>query len=129
LRFPTDDADLYRRFVVREPRKVSADHVIKADGRLWEAPRGPAGTWVEVARHVLDGRLWVLVEGRMVELAELDPHANATDPRRSATDHQPLPSEGVPTTAATTAFAHDLRPLTGPDGGFSDGQENKENDP
>jgi transposase len=138
LRFPEDEADLYRRFVVRQSRKVSADHVIKVEGRLWEAPRGMARSWTEVARHVLDGRLWVLHEGRMVELAELDPHANATDPRgHQATDDRPLSSEGIPTTAATTAFNHDLRPLTGPDGGFSDeeehqehqeGQENKEND-
>jgi len=137
LRFPEDSADLYRRFVVRRPRKVSADHVIKMDGRLWEVPRGLAGTWVEVARHVLDGRLWVLVEGRRVELAELDPHGNAADRRASGPAPQPLSSEGVPTTAATTAFDHDMRPIVGPDGGFSDdeddhknqeNQENKEND-
>lgn len=132
LRFPEDAADLYRRFVVRESRKVSADHVIKFDGRLWEAPWGLARTWVEVARHVLDGRLWVQHQGRMVELAELDPHANAVNGRASAPDPQPQASEGVPTTAATTAFDHDLRPLTGPDGGFSDDEENdednKEND-
>lgn len=64
----------------------------------------------------------------MVELAELDPHGNATDPRgRAVTDDRPLASEGVPTTAATTAFDHDMRPLVGPDGGFSDDDENKEN--
>ena len=69
----------------------------------------------------------------MVELAELDPHGNATDPRgRAVTDDRPLSSEGLPTTAATTAFDHDMRPLVGPDGGFSDdddkdGHENHEN--
>jgi hypothetical protein len=132
LRFPDDEADLYRRFVVRQSRKVSADHVIKLEGRLWEVPRGMARSWIEVTRHVLDGRIWVLYEGRMVELAELDPHSNATDRRSSVADSQPLHSEGVPTTAATTAFNHDLMPLTGPDGGFSDEEENdeqnKEND-
>ena len=128
LRFPEDAADLYRRFVIRRPRKVSADHVIKLEGRLWEAPRGLGGTWVEVARHVLDGRIWVLHEGRMVELAELDPHGNAADRRgRAATDDRPLSSEGVPTTAATTAFDHDMRPLVGPDGGFSDNEDDHEN--
>ncbi|TET52331.1 MAG: transposase, partial [Anaerolineales bacterium] len=118
LRFPEDHADLYRRFVVREPRKVSADHVIKVDGRLWEAPRGLGDTWVEVTRHVLDGRFWVLHEGRMVELAELDPHANATEPRSYIGDDQPLSSEGIPTTAARLAFDHDLRPLVDSEGGF-----------
>ena len=129
LRFPDDEADLYRRFVVRQSRKVSADHVIKLEGRLWEAPRGLARTWVEVARHVLDGRIWVLHDGRMVELAELDPHGNATEPRgRAVTDDRPLAWEGVPTTAATTAFDHDMRPLVDPDGGFSDHEDEDENE-
>jgi len=129
LRFPEDHAELYRRFVVREDRKVSSDHVIKIDGRLWEAPRGLGNSWVQVTRHVLDGRLWVLHEGRMVELAELDAHANATERRGYAADQQPLASEGVPRTAAILAFEHDLRPLVGPDGGFEDEQDkhNKEN--
>jgi transposase len=127
LRFPEDEADLYRRFVVHEPRKVSTDHVIKAGGGLWEAPRGLSDTWVQVTRHVLDGRFWVLHEGRMVELAELDPHANATERRRYVGDEQPLSTEGIPTTAARLAFDHDLRPLVDPDGGFRDEQD-KEND-
>ncbi len=126
LRFPEDEADLYRRFVVREPHKVSSDHVIKAGGRLWEAPRGLGDTWVQVTRHVLDGRFWVLHEGRMVQLAELDPHANATE-RRSSSADQPQPSEGIPTTAARLAFDHDFRPLVDSDGGFRDEQD-KEND-
>lgn len=126
LRFPEDQADLYRRFVVREPRKVSADHVIKADGRLWEAPRGLGDSWVQLTRHVLDGRLWLLHEGRMLELAELDPHANATGRRGYISDEQPLASEGIPSTAARLAFDYDLRPLVDLDGGFPDEQE-KEN--
>jgi hypothetical protein len=120
LRFPQDDAELYRRFVIREARKVSADHVIKYDGRLWEAPRGLGSCWVEVARHALDGRLWVPHEGRMVELCELDPYANATDRRGYPTDDHPLDSEGVPTTAASEAFRNALLPIVGPDGGFID---------
>ena len=127
LRFPEEEADLYRRFVVREPRKVSTDHVIKADGRLWEAPRGLGGTWIQVTRHLLDGRFWVLHEGRMVQLAELDPHANATGRRSYIGDDQPLSSEGIPTTAARLAFDHDLRPLVDSEGGFRDEQD-KEND-
>ena len=118
LRFPEDEADLYRRFVVRQPRKVSTDHVIKMDGRRWEAPRGLGDGWVEVARHVLDGRLWVLHEGRMVELAELDPSANARARRAADDADRPVASEGVPTTAADLAFAQDFRPLVDPEGGY-----------
>lgn len=125
LRFPEDQADLYRRFVVREPRKVSTDHVIKADGRLWEAPRGMGGTWAEVTRHLLDGRYWVLHEGRMVQLTELDVHANATGRRGYIGDDQSLSSEGIPATAARLAFDHDLRPLIDSDGGFRDEKQEK----
>jgi len=130
LRFPENQAELYGRFVVREQRKVSADHVIKFDGRLWEAPRGLGESWVQITRHVLDGRLWVLQEGRMVELAELDLQFNATEHRRRAAEQKPLHSEGVPRTAATLAFDHDVRPLVGPDGGFHDqhDEHTKEND-
>ena len=122
LRFPEDHADLRRRFVVRAMHKVSADHVIKADGRPWEAPRGLAAQQVEVARHLLDDRLWVLHDGRMVELAVLDPHANAAEPRGSHRTSPPLASEGVPDTAASILFAHQLRPLVDADGGFHDPQ-------
>jgi len=130
LRFPDDEDDLYRRFVVRQPRKVSTDHVIKMDGRLWEAPRGLGDGWVEVIRHVLDGRLWVLHQGHMVELAELEPTANATARRAAAAD-RPVASEGVPTTAADLAFAQDFRPLVDAEGGFPehDDQHDEEDDP
>ena len=90
------------------------------NGRLWEAPRGLGDGWVEVTRHALDGRLWVVHEGRMVELAELDPHANATDRRASADADRPVASEGVPTTAADLAFRQDFLPMVDPEGGFSE---------
>ncbi|MEW6756044.1 MAG: hypothetical protein AB1505_34460 [Candidatus Latescibacterota bacterium] len=118
LRFPKDEADLYRRFVVRHPRKVSTDHIIRMDGRLWEAPRGLGDQWVEVVRHVLDGRLWVLHQGRSVELTKPDLHANATDGRAIAHADRPVPSEGVPTTAARLAYDQDFRPLVDAEGGF-----------
>lgn len=127
LRFPHDEADLYRRFVVRHARKVSSDHVLKEDGRLWEVPRGLGGTWVEVVRHALDGRLWVLHEGRRVELAELDAHHNATDRRGYAPNDRPLSGEGVPTTAASLAFGREVLPVLDPDGGFSDNEDNEDN--
>lgn len=129
LRFPDDEADLYRRFVVREERKVSNDHVIQEAGRLWEAPRGLGGRWTDVYRHVLDGRLWVLHEGRVIQLAELDPHTNAHERRGVAGTDRPLPSEGVPLTAATLAFRHDLSPLVDREGGFFDPSHPQDEDP
>ena len=126
LRFPDDEADLYRRFVVRQPRKVSIDHVIKMDGRLWEVPRGLGESWVEVVRHVLDGRLWVLYQGRMVELAPLDEHANATHRRATDDEDRPLLCEGVPTTAARLAYDLDVLPLVDPEGGFAEDHDEEE---
>ncbi len=132
LRFPDDATDLYHRFVVSTKRKVSADHVIKEGGRLWEAPRGLGGRRVEVLRHVLDRRLWVFDQGRRIELAELDPHANATERRGSVSsgaegpDPGPRPDEGVATTAASLAFTHDLLPLVDADGGFTDVDDQRE---
>ena len=110
--------------------KVSNDHVIKAAGRLWEAPPRSAASWVEVARHVLDGRLWVLHQGRMVELAEVDTQANATEPRGSGTAPQPTDDDGeqLPATAAGIACANDLRPLVDPEGGYRDPQDDDQHD-
>jgi len=128
LRFPQDEADLYRRFVVRLTRKVAADHVIQMDGHLWEAPRGLGEQTVEVVRHVLDGRLWVLHQGRMVELDRLDDHGNARDPRAKAHQDGPVPSDGIPTTAASLAFDQDFLPLTDADGGFTETDDTEEDD-
>ena len=129
LRFPDDEDDLYRRFVVRQPRKVSADHVIQMDGRRWEAPRGLGDSWVEVVCHVLDSRLWVLHEGRMVELAALDEHANATQRRAVAQTEGPVPCEGVPTTAARLAYDQDFLPLVDPQGGFTETDDKQDQPP
>ena len=120
LRFPEDLAALERRFLVREARSVSADHVIRHGGGLWEAPRGLARKRVEVHRNTLSGALFVLHRGVMVRLHQLDPETNATDRRGYPKDDHPMPSEGVPTTAADTAFQRDFAPIVGPDGGFEE---------
>ena len=112
--------------------KVSNDHVIKADGRLWEAPRGSAASWVEVARHVLDGRRWVQHQGRMIELAEVDPQANATEPRGSGSAPQTNRRRGRRRTTGNRSRhrlqANDLRPLVDPDGGYSDPHDDQQHD-
>lgn len=123
LRFPEDAADLDRRFVITESRKVSADHVIKHGGKLWEAPRGLACQSVEIRRNAIDGCLHLPHRGRLVRLHEVDLHANA-QARRSRRgyqdDDQPLPGEGVPVTADELAFRRDFSSIVGSDGGFSD---------
>ena len=120
LRWPDDEQNLRARFVVHEQRLVSADHVIQHGGKLWEAPRGLARQRVEVVRHVLDGHLSVPHRGALVRLHEVDLHANATDRRGYPNDNKPFEGEGVPKTAAMTAFDNDFGPVVGPDGGFAD---------
>jgi len=121
LRFPADEAELKRYFVVHDKRRVSNDHVIQYGGRLFEAPHGLRGEWVEVHRQVLDGRLFVPYRGKLTRIHELDLAANARD-RRARTPEAGLPSpdEATPKTAAHLAFDHMWDPLTASDGGFSD---------
>jgi putative transposase len=119
LRFAESDADLRRRFVVRESRDVSKDNVIQHGGTLWEVPRGHARTTVTVHRQVLDGTLSILHEGRLVRLHPVDTTANAYARRAQARPTAEEPSV-PPITAAMLAFERDLGPLVGPDGGFTD---------
>ena len=59
----------------------------------------------------------------MIKLAEVDPHANATEPRGSGRAPQPTAGEDgeePPATAAGIAYANDLRPLVDPEGCYSD---------
>lgn len=120
LRFPDDEHDLRRYFVIQESRQVSADHVIRHSGLLFEAPHGLARGEVTVHRHVLDGHLEVPYRGKMVRLHPVDLQANATARRALACDETPAPDDAPPKTAATLAFDRDCGPVVGPDGGFTD---------
>ena len=120
LRFPDDEHDLRRYFVIQESRQVSGDHVIRHSGLRFEAPRGLARGEVIVHRHVLDGHLEVPYRGRMVRLHPVDLQANATTRRATAYDDPPAPDDAPPKTAATLAFDRDYGPVVGPDGGFTD---------
>ena len=69
--------------------------------------------------------------GRMIELAEVDPQANATEPRGSGSAPQPTADEDgdeLPATAAGIAYANDLRPLVDPEGGYSDPHDDQQHD-
>ena len=70
---------------------------------------------------MLDRRLWVLHHGRMIELAAVDPLANATSPRGSHNVPQPTTTArySLPPRAAW-AYANDTRPLVDSEGGYSD---------
>lgn len=116
LRFPESSAKLRDDFVVSETRKVSTDNVISHDNTDYEVPRGHACTTIDVRRHVLDGALSTLHDGRYVRLHPVDRAANAHARRGSPAD-PPEPTT-PPVTAAHLAFARDYSPIVGADGGL-----------
>ena len=120
LRFPEDDTDLRRRFVVWEHRLVGNDNVLSFEGVAYEVPRGHRGERVQLHRHLLDGTLSMIHDGRLVRLAPVDPVANATSGRaRRGQEPEPV-KVPLPPSAAELAWRRDLEPVVGRDGGFTD---------
>jgi transposase InsO family protein len=119
LRFPEDDADLRRRFVIWEERTVSNDNVVSFEGVAYEVPHGHRRDRVQLHRHLLDGTLAMVHDGRLVALAPVDPVANATAGRARPERAPNEASATLPKSAAELRFRRDLAPVVGPDGGFS----------
>jgi len=118
-----DDRMLRQRFVVNEERKVSNDHVISFEGTYYEVPRGHAGQRVTLYRNVLDDSIAMMVDGRRVELREVNVVANAHSKRgagiKRATDGDDYfraPTRG----AADLSYQRSLGPVVDADGGYSD---------
>lgn len=118
LRFPESEAALRDKLVVTEVRKVSKDNVVSIDGVDFEVPRGHAETALSVRRNLLSEELFVLHDGRLVQLHPVDLAANAVARRATLGAPAPNDDEGTPRTAASIAFARELGPVVGPDGGF-----------
>ncbi len=108
-------------FTLPVERTVSADHVVKFGGELWEAPRGLARLTIDVHRRLLEGpdALYVVHEGRLVRLHRLDPHLNATS-GRAQTIAEPAPPAHAPRTASMQRFDHDHVSMLAADGGYVD---------
>lgn len=121
LRFHDHKAQLRQAFVLHEQRRVSRDHVVCVDGVPYETPLGYRGRKVLVQRHLLDGEVSLLHEGRLVRLAPVDVHANAHDRRARGQDAPPTPRP--PQSAAQLAFDRDHRPVIDEQGGFSGGNK------
>lgn len=115
---PLLDVDAARRlFVIAKIRKVSHDNVIKVRGVLYEMPRGHAGKRVQAFRHMLDGTIYVMHEGRPFELSPVDLVLNAVSRRgqgKSKPAVVPIPAK----TAATMAFDKDHPMLVDDDGNY-----------
>ncbi|MCP3882021.1 MAG: transposase [Sulfitobacter sp.] len=121
LRFYASREQLRRAFVLHEQRRVSRDHVVSVDGVAYEVPLGYRGRQVMLQRHLLEGGISLLHEGRLVRLAPVDVHANARDRRARGREAPPLPMP--PPSAAQMAFDRDLGPVVDDQGGCQDGQE------
>lgn len=118
LRCPEDDADLRRRFVAYEDRRVTADHTVSMNSVDYEVPLGHAGQTVQIHRFVLDDTLSMVHEGRLIRLHPVDLAANAVSQRATGRS-SPEPVAPLPPSAADLAFRRDLAPIVGSDGGFS----------
>ncbi len=119
LRFHHSAEQLRQAFLVHLKRRVSNDHVVSVEEVAYEVPRGYAGTHLLLYRHLLEGTLSMLHEGRLLALAPVDTLANARGGRaRSRREDPPAPLPAK--TAAQLAFERDLSPVVDPDGGFSE---------
>ena len=90
LGLPTRRRPHKREGDTRRWRYAERMQCVLADGKHF---RAGAARLRRVARHVLDGRRWVQHQRRMIELAEVDPQANATEPRGSGSAPQPPAGE------------------------------------
>jgi transposase InsO family protein len=125
LRLPEDDAALRAHFVLRETRRATKDHLVPWEGQDLELPKGLADQRVELHHQILDGTVSVMHGGRLVRLDPVDRHANAVSQRGREIREEPTPAAPRPS-AAELAFRRDLRPLVGPDGGFSGPEPDEE---
>ncbi len=121
LRFYQSREQLRRAFVLHAQRRVSRDHVVSVDGVAYEVPLGYRGRQVMLQRHLLEGGVSLLHEGRLVRLAPVDVHANAQDRRARGRDVPPTPMP--PPGAAQIAFDQDLGPVVDDQGGCPRGHE------
>lgn len=112
---------LRERFTLPVTRRVSADHVVKYDGTLWEVPRGLARTVVTLHRRMLEGpdALYIAHGGEFVRLHPVDVHANAMSGRaRPAEVAEASVTEPVPT-ASMRRYAKAHASMLTRDGGFT----------
>jgi len=128
LRFHAHTEQLRHAFVLHESRRVSLDHIVQVDGLAYETPLGLRGQEAELYRHLLEGTVSLLHEGRLLPLAAVDVHANARERRARGQDEPPIPAP--PAGAAQIAFDQEYRPVVDAEGGLSENPTSKteEND-
>jgi len=120
LDYPFSTEELQQKFVLSEDKKVRKTNIISHNSVKYDVPLGHAGCWIKMYRNVLTDKLYVIHEGRAVEIHPTDPHKNARErrPRRPVKT-----SKGIPSTAADRRFHKDFSPIIDPDGGFQQTEE------
>ncbi|MCP4381689.1 MAG: transposase [Hyphomicrobiales bacterium] len=126
LRFHDHTEQLRQAFVLHENRRVSLDHTVQVDGVAYETPLGLRGQEAMLYRHLLDGTVSLLHEGRLVQLAGADLHANANESRARGQNEPPTPAPHP--SAAQIAFDQAYRPVVDADGGLSNNPKTDEKD-
>ncbi len=119
LRFMESQGRLRQAFVLHTERRVSGDNVVSLDGVAYEMIRGYMGARVVVHRHLLDGSVGVVHQGRLVRLAPLDPYKNARERRaKNSSADKKKERSMLPKSSAQLSFERDMAPVVDPDGGF-----------
>lgn len=110
------------------PCEKSLDHVIPILGTDYEMPRGYAGLWQTVERHLLrDNRIFFVHEGELIELHPVDLEKNARTKRaKRETSEDEAHQHPLPKSAAEIAYDRDLASLLDADGGFRGADEEEE---
>lgn len=123
LEFPQDRQWLDAQFLLTIERRVSHDNLIPYNRVDYELPRGYAGQKIQITRHLLDGTLSIVHEGRRLVLHPVDTSANAYARRARKASAPSSPQPRPPKTAAALAFEADFQPLVDDEGNYSKGED------
>lgn len=126
LKLPANDELLRSQFVIHEKRRASNDHIVSVEGAWYEMPRGYAGSWVTIERHLLqNNRIFFRHQGELIELHVVDLAKNARAKR--AKDQRPQGEDDHPLSksAAELAYERDMAPMVDADGGYAGFEEDE----
>jgi hypothetical protein len=125
LDIPKDFDEIVRHFDIGKNRRVSGDNIVSVGKTNYEMPRGYAGRVVMIYKHLLEGTISVMHEGRMMRLFPVDLAANAASRRMTESKAEDSSTPRVIKTAARLLFDKDHGSIVGPDGSFEDYDDNK----
>jgi len=120
LRFPESAEALREKFEVYLSRTVTPDNVVSIDSVSYEMPRGHDGKKVVLRKKLLNGGIFFLHDGHLLELHPVDLEENARARRGKGDRDDAEVEHPLPPSAADLAYQRDLGSVVGPDGGCPD---------